>query len=84
MDGTRTTGMAFKINLVIPGNGDKFVVELNNETLTNIECYQADDGDLTITINRADLEQVMMVLTRELYNIFYSSVIDRIPDQKAI
>jgi alkyl sulfatase BDS1-like metallo-beta-lactamase superfamily hydrolase len=36
------------------------VLELSNATLTNIEGYQADDADLTITINRSDLEQVMM------------------------
>jgi alkyl sulfatase BDS1-like metallo-beta-lactamase superfamily hydrolase len=60
MDSTKTTGMAFKINLITPDNGEKFVVELSNETLTNIKDYQADDADLTITINRTDLEQVMM------------------------
>jgi alkyl sulfatase BDS1-like metallo-beta-lactamase superfamily hydrolase len=52
--------MAFKINLITPDNGEKFIVELSNETLTNIQGYQADDADLTITINRTDLEQVMM------------------------
>ncbi len=52
--------MAFKINLVTPDNGEKYLVELSNETLTNIEGYQADDADLTITIDRADLEQSMM------------------------
>jgi len=60
MDSTQTTGMAFKINLITPDNGEKFIVELSNETLTNIQGYQADDADLTITINRTDLEQVMM------------------------
>jgi alkyl sulfatase BDS1-like metallo-beta-lactamase superfamily hydrolase len=60
MDSTKTSGMAFKINLVLPDIGEKFIVELSNETLTNIEGYQADDADLTITINRSDLEQVMM------------------------
>ncbi|MCZ6579408.1 MAG: MBL fold metallo-hydrolase, partial [Gammaproteobacteria bacterium] len=60
MDSTKTTGMAFKINLVTPDNGEKFIIELSNETLTNIAGYQAVDADLTITINRTDLEQVMM------------------------
>ncbi len=60
MDSTKTKGMAFKINLVMPDNGEQFIIELSNETLTNIEGYQADDADLAITINRADLEQVMM------------------------
>ncbi|MEP5763208.1 MAG: alkyl sulfatase dimerization domain-containing protein [Halieaceae bacterium] len=60
MDGKQAEGMAFKINLVTPDNGEKYIVELSNSTLTNIEGYQADDADLTLTINRADLEQTMM------------------------
>ena len=52
--------MAFTINLVTPDNGEQYVVELSDATLTNIEGYQADDADLTLTIDRADLEQVMM------------------------
>jgi alkyl sulfatase BDS1-like metallo-beta-lactamase superfamily hydrolase len=36
------------------------VIELSNATLTNIEGYEAEDADLSITINRADLEQTMM------------------------
>ncbi len=60
MDSRKTEGMEFTINLVTPDNGERFVVELSNATLTNIEGYQAEDADLTLTINRADLEQVMM------------------------
>jgi alkyl sulfatase BDS1-like metallo-beta-lactamase superfamily hydrolase len=60
MDGRKTEGMAFKINLVTPDNGEKYLIELSNSALTNIEGYQADDADLSITINREDLEQVMM------------------------
>jgi alkyl sulfatase BDS1-like metallo-beta-lactamase superfamily hydrolase len=60
MDSQKTEGMAFKINLVTPDNGETYIFELSNETLTNIEGYQADDADLTLTIDRADLEQVMM------------------------
>ena len=53
-------GKAFKINLATPDNGEKFVVELSNGTLTNIEGFQADDADLTVTINREDLVMTMM------------------------
>jgi len=59
MNGPKAEGMAFKINLVTPDNSEKYLIELSNETLTNIEGYQADDADLTITINRSDLEQTM-------------------------
>ncbi len=60
MDSNKAEGMDFTINLVTPDNGERFVVELSSATLTNIESYQADDADLTLTIDRADLLQVMM------------------------
>ncbi len=60
MDSTKTEDFEFTINLITPDNGEKYLVELSNATLTNIEGYQADDADLTITINRSDLEPVMM------------------------
>lgn len=60
MDSQKAEGMKFKINIVFPDNGEKFVLEMSNATLTNIEGYQTDDADLTITINRSDLETVMM------------------------
>ena len=60
MDSRKAEGMRFTINLITPDNGEKFVVELENATLTNIEGYLADDPDLTLTINRTDLERTMM------------------------
>jgi alkyl sulfatase BDS1-like metallo-beta-lactamase superfamily hydrolase len=60
MDSRKAAGMRFTINLVTPDNGEKFLVELENATLTNIEGFQADHPDLTLTINRSDLELTMM------------------------
>jgi alkyl sulfatase BDS1-like metallo-beta-lactamase superfamily hydrolase len=60
MDSRKAEGMRFTVNLVTPDNGEKFIVELENATLTNIKGFQADRPDLTLTINRADLEQTMM------------------------
>ena len=60
MNPTKVEGLEFTINLVTPDNGEKYVVELSSQTLTNIEGFQADKADLTITINRSDLETVMM------------------------
>jgi alkyl sulfatase BDS1-like metallo-beta-lactamase superfamily hydrolase len=59
MDPRRAEGLAFVMNLVTPDNGERFVVELSNATLTNIEGYTDDNADLTLTVNRADLEAVM-------------------------
>lgn len=60
MDGRKTRGMQFGINLITPDNGETFAIELSNETLTNIRGFLLPKPDLTLTINRADLEQVMM------------------------
>ena len=60
MDSRKAEGMRFTINLITPDNGEKFIVELENATLTNIAGFQAKDPDLTLTINRSDLEQTMM------------------------
>ena len=60
MDSRKAEGMEFTINLITPDNGEEFIVELSNATLTNIEGFQAEKADLTITINRTDLEQVLM------------------------
>jgi alkyl sulfatase BDS1-like metallo-beta-lactamase superfamily hydrolase len=63
LDSDKADGKSFKMNLVTPDNGEKFVVELSNGTLTNISGFQAEDADLTITINRSDLEKTMMGAT---------------------
>jgi alkyl sulfatase BDS1-like metallo-beta-lactamase superfamily hydrolase len=59
LDSKKAEGMKFVVNLVTPDNGEKFVVEMSNSTLTNIKGQQAENPDLTITINRSDLETVM-------------------------
>jgi len=59
LDSKKAEGMKFVINLVTPDNGEKFVVEMSNATLTNIKDQQANNPDLTLTINRSDLEEVM-------------------------
>ena len=60
MDSRKAEGMRFTINLITPDNGEKFLIELENATLTNIQGFLADKPDLTLTINRSDLEQTMM------------------------
>jgi alkyl sulfatase BDS1-like metallo-beta-lactamase superfamily hydrolase len=59
LDSKKAEGLKFVINLVTPDNGEKFVVEMSNSTLTNIKGQQAKKPDLTITVNRSDLESVM-------------------------
>ena len=63
LDSKKAEGKHFVINLVTPDNDEKYAVELSNATLTNIKGVLAKKPDLTITINRADLENIMMGVT---------------------
>ena len=49
----------YKINLVTPDNGEKFAADLSNATFTNVEGFLHEEPDLSITINRSDLEVIM-------------------------
>lgn len=60
MDSRKAEGLRFTVNLITPDNGEKFLVEMENATLTNIPGFLADKPDLTLTINRSDLELAMM------------------------
>jgi alkyl sulfatase BDS1-like metallo-beta-lactamase superfamily hydrolase len=60
MDPKKAEGMKFSINLITPDNGEQYAIEMSNATLTNIKGFLAKNPDLTITVNRADLNQVMM------------------------
>jgi alkyl sulfatase BDS1-like metallo-beta-lactamase superfamily hydrolase len=54
----------FTINLVTPDTEEKYIVELSNGVLTNIEGYQAAEADLTLTIERRDLDQILLRRTK--------------------
>lgn len=60
LDASKADGKHFIINFITPDNGEKYLVELSNSALTNIEGVTSPKADLTITMNRSDLNQVMM------------------------
>jgi alkyl sulfatase BDS1-like metallo-beta-lactamase superfamily hydrolase len=60
MDPKKAAGLHYTANLVTPDNGEKYGIELSNATLTNIKGFLVPKPDLTITVNRSDLNRVMM------------------------
>jgi alkyl sulfatase BDS1-like metallo-beta-lactamase superfamily hydrolase len=60
MDPRKAEGLKFTINLATPDNGEQFVVEMSNATLTTVKGFQAPKPDLAVTVNRAELNRVMM------------------------
>jgi alkyl sulfatase BDS1-like metallo-beta-lactamase superfamily hydrolase len=59
VDARKAERMQFKINLITPDNRENFLIEMSNETMTHIKGYLCRDPDLSIVINRSDLEQIM-------------------------
>ena len=60
VDSHRADGSNFVINFVSPDTSEKFVIEMSGGTLTNIQGYLSAKPDATITMNRSDLETVIM------------------------
>jgi alkyl sulfatase BDS1-like metallo-beta-lactamase superfamily hydrolase len=60
LDTSAVGDAAFIVNIITPDNGEKFVVELSNGTLTSLQGFTAPNPNLTLTINRRDLEDAMI------------------------
>jgi alkyl sulfatase BDS1-like metallo-beta-lactamase superfamily hydrolase len=63
LDSKKAGDAKFTMNLITPDNGEKFAVELSNGTLTNVSGFQAKNADLTLTVNRSEMLNVMFGLT---------------------
>jgi alkyl sulfatase BDS1-like metallo-beta-lactamase superfamily hydrolase len=63
LDSRKAEGMAFVVNLMTPDNGEQFIIEMSNSTLTNSKGFQSPNADLSIVINRSDLEVIMSGLS---------------------
>ena len=59
LDTSKTEGKHFTINFITPDNGEKYLIELSNSALTSIEGIESPKADLTITINRSELNDVL-------------------------
>ena len=59
-DSSQADGLEFTINLITPDTNENFVIEMSGATLSNIEGFLSTDADVSVTMNRSDLELVMM------------------------
>ncbi|MCS4436295.1 alkyl/aryl-sulfatase [Aquiflexum gelatinilyticum] len=60
LNSKKAEGITFKMNIITPDNNEKFLVELSNSTLSNLKGFTAKNADLTLTLNRSDLNMAMM------------------------
>lgn len=60
LNGDKAAGVDYTINFVLPDVNEKFLVELENAHLNNLKGIQSDKPDMTLTLNRSELNQVLM------------------------
>lgn len=60
VDSALADGMNFTINFISPDTQQNFVIEMSGGTLSTIEGYLSENPDVTVTMDRSDLEQVIM------------------------
>lgn len=53
-------GSDFIINFLLPDVEESYVIEMSSGTLTNIVGYVSEDADVTVSMNRSDLDTVIM------------------------
>ncbi len=59
LDSDRAAGWAWTMNLIIPDTGEQFKIEMSNQALTSIAGFTDPKAALTITVERADLSDVL-------------------------
>ncbi|MDD1780913.1 MBL fold metallo-hydrolase [Enterovibrio sp. ZSDZ35] len=60
LNGDKAAGVDYTINFVLPDVNETFLVELENAHLNNLKGVQSDNPDMTLTVDRAALNKVLM------------------------
>lgn len=60
MNAKKAEGEDFSINLVLPDKNEQYLLELKNSHLNNIKGVQSENAEQTVTIDRADLNRLML------------------------
>lgn len=60
LNGEKAAKANLCLNFVFPDINRQYVLELNNGSLHNIQGYQSDKADATVTMNRETLNQIIL------------------------
>ncbi|MDU4253037.1 alkyl/aryl-sulfatase [Pseudomonas sp.] len=60
MNADKAEGKDLSINLILPDRNEKYLLELKNSHLNNIKDVQSDKAGQTVTIDRADLDRLIL------------------------
>ncbi|MDO6581542.1 alkyl sulfatase C-terminal domain-containing protein [Photobacterium sp. 2_MG-2023] len=56
----KAEGKKLTLNFVFPDRDERYLLELENSHLNNIKGQQSDNADVTITINRSDMDNMLI------------------------
>ncbi len=60
LNAEKAEGEDFAINLVLPDKNEQYLLELKNSHLNNIKGVQSENAGQTVTIDRSDLNRLML------------------------
>ncbi|WP_207887623.1 alkyl/aryl-sulfatase [Pseudomonas sp. 30_B] len=60
LNAQKVEGKDISINLILPDRNEKYLLELKNSHLNNIKGVQSDKAGQTVTIDRADLDRLIL------------------------
>ncbi len=60
LNATKAGDQQIKLNWIFPDTDQKFAMELQNAALSHIENYQIDGADVTVTMNRSIIDNIML------------------------
>ncbi|MEZ8146610.1 alkyl/aryl-sulfatase [Enterovibrio norvegicus] len=63
LNGEKAANVDYTINFVLPDVNETFLVELENAHLNNLKGVPSDNPDMTLTMNRSELNKVLMGTT---------------------
>jgi len=60
LNAEKAEGKKLTLNFVFPDRDEHYLLELENSHLNNIKGQQSDNADVTITINRSDMDKMLI------------------------
>jgi alkyl sulfatase BDS1-like metallo-beta-lactamase superfamily hydrolase len=62
LNGPKAAGRTIVVNLVFPDVGERYVLNLENSHLSHLKDKQVAVADVTLTMDRATLDEIMLGL----------------------
>jgi alkyl sulfatase BDS1-like metallo-beta-lactamase superfamily hydrolase len=62
LNGPKAAGRTIVVNLILPDVGERYVLNMENSHLSHLKDKQVAGADVTLTLDRATLDEIMLGL----------------------